>query len=283
MKKNYLVVLLFPFLKGYSQCTPRALPFIETFSVSPMAACTPTTGGWAGTSAASGAGWWVPSPATNYAGGIAPEIEAYGDQSNGGISETIHLTSPPLNTLGTPSVTLSFKHNLYLTSSGASGSNGISISVETSSDNITWSQVYNASYNAAATLTSLINETRTLALTGLGDSTYLRFSIGGVMFKVYGWEIDDINVTAPATTSIHAIKAADVIIYPNPAKELLMVNLTDAQQNKITVYDVVGKIVFQAETTTKQLNIDTKDFLQGVYLLQIQNEAGIVTKKIIKE
>ncbi len=129
MKKIYVAVLLFPFLKVYSQCTPHVLPFIETFSGSPMAACTPTTGGWVGTSAASGAGWWVPSPSTNYAGGTAPEIEAYGDQSNGGISETIHLTSPPLYTLGTPSVTLSFKHNLYLTSSGASGSNGISISI----------------------------------------------------------------------------------------------------------------------------------------------------------
>ncbi len=103
------------------------------------------------------------------------------------------------------------------------------------------------------------------------------------MFKVYGWEIDDINVMAPATTSIHAIKAADVVIYPNPAKELLTVGLNDAQQNKITVYDVVGKLVFQAETTTTQLNIDTKDFPQGVYLLQIQNETGIATKKIIKE
>ena len=284
MKKIYLLVLLFPFFKGYSQCTPRILPFIEDFSSNPFATCTPTTGGWVGNSVASGAGWWVPNPPTNYAGGTAPEVEAYGDQSNGGISETIHLTSPPLNTLGTPSVTLSFKHNLYLTSSGASGSNAFTISVETSTDTLNWNQVYSASYNdVSPTLASLVNETRTLALTGLGDSTYLRFSISGVMFKVYGWEIDDINVTAPATTSINTIKAADVIIYPNPAKELLTVNLNDAQQNKITVYDVVGKLVFQAETTTTQLNIDTKDFPQGVYLLQIQNESGITTKKIIKE
>jgi hypothetical protein len=263
MKKIYLAVLVFPFLKGYSQCTPRVLPFIETFSGSPLAACAPTTGGWVATSAASGAGWNVAN--TNEAGGTVPEIEAYGDQSNGGISETVRLTSPPLNTTGASSVTLSFKHNLYLTSSGASGSNGVSISVETSPDNATWTSVYNASYNATASLTSLINETRTLALTGLGDSTYLRFSISGVMFKVYGWEIDNINVTAPATTSIHAFKAADVVIYPNPAKEILTVSLNDAQQNKVTMYDIVGKVVFQTQANAVQLNIDTKDFPQGVY------------------
>ena len=91
--------------------------------------------------------------------------------------------------------------------------------------------------------------------------------------------------TYQQTVSIDKYKTASAIIniYPNPAKELLTVNLNDAQQNKITVYDVVGKLVFQAETTTTQLNIDTKDFPQGVYLLQIQNESGITTKKIIKE
>src|SRR5665213_2386712 len=200
MKKIYLIALLFPVLKVSSQCTPRVLPFTETFSGSPLSACTPTTGGWSSTSAASGAGWWVAN--TNEAGGTVPEMEAYGDQSNGGISETIRLASPPLNTAGAPAVSLSFKHNLYLDNSAAGGSGNISISVETSTDNATWTQAYNASYNATASETSVINETRTIPLSGLGDSTYLRFSISGVMFKVDGWEIDDINVTAPATTSI---------------------------------------------------------------------------------
>ena len=228
MKKIYLAVLFFSFVKGYSQCSPRILPYNEDFSNNPFGACTPTSGGWHSNTAASGAGWWVPSPSTNYAGGSAPDVEAYGDQSNGGISEAIHLTSPSLNTLGTPSVALSFKHNLYLTSSGASGSNAITISVETSTDSLSWNQVYSASYNATATLTSLVNETRTLALTGLGDSTYIRFTISGVMFKVYGWEIDDINVTAPATTSVREIKSADITIYPNPAKETLTLVLQEA-------------------------------------------------------
>src|ERR1700758_4280711 len=119
-------VLVVTFSQLQAQCTARALPYTETFPNSALNACTPTAGGWDTIGApGSGAGWYISS--SNNAGGSIPEVEAYGNQSNGGVSETMHLTSPPVKTLGISSATLSFKHTLGLSSSAASGSNVITI------------------------------------------------------------------------------------------------------------------------------------------------------------
>jgi|ERR1051326_8466267 hypothetical protein len=288
MKFIYVSLLgtgfLFSFSGSNAQCTPRALPFTETFSGTPLAACTPSTGGWKTTSAASGAGWWIPSPSTNYAGGTAPEVEAYGDQANGGISETIRLVSPPIDITSTPSVALSFKHNLYLTNSAATGSNTISINVETSEDSITWTSAYMNGWSATSSLTAVATENKSLTVSGLtGTKLYVRFSISGVMFKVWGWEIDDVNVTSGSATLVNEIDPADVSVFPNPATETIVVNAKGMINASVKLYDLTGKMIYQSRVNAPQTSIDAKELSTGMYFLQIQSEKGIFTKKICKE
>jgi hypothetical protein len=266
-----------------AQCTARALPYTEIFSASSMNACTPSVGGWDTIGApGTGAGWDLPN--TNYAGGTSPEMEAYGNQSNGGISETLTLVSPPVKTLGISTATLSFMHALNLTSSGASGSNVITIKVESSPNKTTWTQLYSNTYNATASLTTVITETRTLTLSGLSsDSTFIRFSVSGVLFKLWGWEIDNVNITSP-TSSVSVFHSGnDVVVYPNPAKDFLTVTCVDAKQTKVILCDVIGKTVFQGEMTKENFKIDVSAFPQGIYFLQMHTENGIVTRKIIIE
>jgi hypothetical protein len=234
------------------------------------------------TSAASGAGWWIPSPSTNYAGGTAPEIEAYGDQANGGVSETIRLTSPPMNTSSVSSYTLSFKHNLYLTTSGASGSNVITLTLESSPDNVNWTQAWQNTYNATASLTSVVSETRTItASAGIGSTTYFRFSIAGVMFKVYGWEIDDVNLTGTAgTTGIQQIHSDANQVGPNPFHDVLLVS--NEQSGFVTMTDMLGKVIFSQQAEAGELKIDTKDLPAGMYVVRTNGPVGIRSAKVIK-
>ncbi len=196
-----ILFLVFCFSQTQAQC-PHTLPFTEDFATSPLGACSGTHGGWTSTTVASGAGWWIPN--TNYAGGSSPEAEGYGDQANGGVSETISLKSPSLNTTSIGSVTVSFKQNLYTTNSAASGSGTITVKVETSPDNTNWTQQYSAGFSATPSLQQVLHETRTLTINGLSTNTlWVRFSVSGVLFKVWGWEIDDVSVTgtvAPTPT-----------------------------------------------------------------------------------
>lgn len=279
LKQQIITLFLITgFSQVYAQCTARALPYTETFSSSSMNACTPTIGGWVGNSVASQAGWDLPN--TNEAGGSIPEIEAYGNQANGGVSETLTLVSPPVKTLGISSATLSFKHNLYLSNSAASGSGVITIKVESSSDNSTWTQLYSNTYNATSSLTSVVLETRTLPLSGLSsDSIFIRFSISGVLFKVYGWEIDNVNIST--TTGVASLfHPTEALVYPNPAKENLIVNGMGMNQTKVTLSDIIGNTVYEGQMNNSKLNIDVSNLPKGIYLLQMQNQSGTITKKI---
>ena len=138
-------LLLIGFANANAQCTARPIPCTEGFSSTSFNPCTPTVGGWVGNTVASGGGWQIAN--TNYAGGTQPEVEAYGDQANGGVSETLRLVSPPVKTLGISTAYLSFKHSLYLHNSAASGSGVVTIKVESSPDNSTWTSLYSNTYN----------------------------------------------------------------------------------------------------------------------------------------
>jgi len=272
----FVSAVLISFNTTYGQCTSRALPFSETFSGSPFASC-----GWDSTSAASGAGWWIPVPATNYAGGTAPEVEAYGDQANGGISETISLISPALNTTAVSAVTLSFKHNLYLTNSGASGPQTIGISVEYSQDSISWLSPYSNYYSATPSLTSVVMETRTVNISGLaGPKLYIRFSITGVLFKVWGWEIDDVNVTSVATV-VPALTLNERMVYYDRENGKLLINISGAGHVSAGLCDILGNIVYQTANLNELQSIDVNALRKGIYFLKMQNATGTLTKKII--
>lgn len=270
--------LVLGFNYANAQCTARVMPYTETFPNTALNACAPTVGGWVGNTTASQAGWQIAS--TNYAGGTQPEVEGYGNQANGGVSETLTLVSPPVKTLGIPSATLVFKHNLYLSTSGASGSNVITIGVEMSPDNSTWTSLYSNTYNATSSLTSVVQETRTLPLTGLSsDSIFIRFKLSGVLFKVWGWEIDDVNFTT-TTTSVPLFHPENALVYPNPATENIHVNAAGLGQTKVTICDVIGNTVYQSQLNNEKSTVNVKDFPKGIYLLHLQGEKGTITKKI---
>jgi len=284
MKKICFAALaLFCSYYSWSQCTARPIPYTESFSSGVFSTCTPTTGGWSGTTSASQAGWWIPSPITNYAGGAAPEVEAYGNQANGGVSETISLTSPPINTASITSYTVQFKHNLYLTNSSASGSGSIGLKVETSQDKITWTQQYAASYNATPSLTSVMQETRTLQINGnTNDSIFVRFSITGVLFKVWGWEIDNFGVLS-GTTSVQNLYGRSLTVAPNPFNESLKVNCAANENANILLQDILGNSVYEAQTNQGETVIDTRNLAPGVYLLRVSEKEGFQVHKVVKE
>lgn len=81
-------------------------------------------------------------------------------------------------------------------------------------------------------------------------------------------------------------KNIDIWVYPNPAKEKLMLQL----QNKITnlnykFYDLLGKKVLENSITNpgNENSIDISSLQPGVYLLQIAAQNQTITQKIIVE
>jgi hypothetical protein len=76
------------------------------------------------------------------------------------------------------------------------------------------------------------------------------------------------------TTSIQENNTSEFNIYPNPVKDVLSI---DGFYNSVNIYDVFGKLVLTSQT---QKTIDVSNLSNGVYMLEINTEQAVKTKKI---
>ncbi len=76
----------------------------------------------------------------------------------------------------------------------------------------------------------------------------------------------------------------DVSIYPNPAKEKLIIDNGKVKIEKLELYNVLGERVFHSIPNINQsITIDVSALPSGVYFLKLKTEKGDVTKKVIRE
>jgi plastocyanin len=70
--------------------------------------------------------------------------------------------------------------------------------------------------------------------------------------------------------------------YPNPFNNMIQVSLTQQGAFEIVVMDVQGRILLH-ESINQSMNIDTKDWNSGIYMISVQDSKGLVQiQKVIK-
>jgi len=79
--------------------------------------------------------------------------------------------------------------------------------------------------------------------------------------------------------------ASSINIFPNPAIDKLTIALASYNQKvEVTITDITGKIVYATTAGETQLiEVNTQDFSEGIYMVQIQAEGFIATKKLVIE
>ncbi len=102
----------------------------------------------------------------------------------------------------------------------------------------------------------------------------------------------DINLSAePAsvffvnnivTSVVDPALSEKVKVYPNPVSDDLNIDLGDLEGQTLELYDVLGKQVSYRELQSEKL-IDLKvdQFEEGIYMLKIQTDQGIVSKRVV--
>ena len=100
----------------------------------------------------------------------------------------------------------------------------------------------------------------------------------------FGWTFYASLNTLPtsATLSIEDIVSDNttnfsVFVYPNPASNIVNVS-TNANVNNIDIYNVTGKKV----KSSSEDSIDVSDLLNGIYIITINTDKGLETKRLIK-
>jgi hypothetical protein len=89
------------------------------------------------------------------------------------------------------------------------------------------------------------------------------------------------NFEITASLNVYEFNLVDQIkLYPNPTTGLFYIEIPEQLiLNKITIYDVLGKIVLQ----NKNKNINLNQFMSGGYFIKINTDSGIALKRIVKQ
>ena len=73
--------------------------------------------------------------------------------------------------------------------------------------------------------------------------------------------------------------ADEFVVYPNPAREVI--NITSPEIIiRICIYNTLGILVNSCEVNTTSCQINTGTLSEGIYILKIETDKGLVTKKV---
>lgn len=91
--------------------------------------------------------------------------------------------------------------------------------------------------------------------------------------------LDSLTVVT-STTSIDENFLAGTFIYPNPAKDVIHIKNIPVGTS-LSIFDVTGKIVHKSITEAKEIHINTSNFADGIYFVQLKNDETLTNKKLI--
>ncbi len=95
--------------------------------------------------------------------------------------------------------------------------------------------------------------------------------------------IDNIFVTGYAISGIPTNKPENVVLlYPNPASDVLGVYFTNSEIKLLELFQLDGKLLYSETSISNQVNISVENLPAGMYLLRITENGITSTHKVLK-
>lgn len=80
---------------------------------------------------------------------------------------------------------------------------------------------------------------------------------------------------------VHELSSADLRVYPNPAQDVVTVELLNSSLTRVIITDITGKQLYDSEAiNTMQHTMQLRELPGGVYLLHIKSDAGEGVRKL---
>lgn len=95
---------------------------------------------------------------------------------------------------------------------------------------------------------------------------------------------DEIRIYTCETVSTEDMDfQTDMVTYPNPTSGSLYLIFQDNIENvNVIITDIAGKVIYLTSgSNAKEIEVNTSGFAEGVYVVQIQTQQGIQSKKIV--
>ena len=114
----------------------------------------------------------------------------------------------------------------------------------------------------------------------LQPSKFFAGSMAGSAPNGWGSFLTVDNVSLEQTNAVGKLSEAEPIIYPNPATDELIVDLSGLGKCSIRVMDVTGKGVYRLAEATGQMTVDIRSWTTGAYYLLIDGTRYSNTFKV---
>lgn len=126
--------------------------------------------------------------------------------------------------------------------------------------------------------------TEQLTSTGSGSSILQTASESLLKFDSKIWFGATSNATGNELTSLASnplsitdYEKQEVLVYPNPATEVININ-SKSKINNVSLYSSLGKLVYFQKGNAP---INVSQLTQGIYILRIKNDTSVINKKIL--
>ena len=86
----------------------------------------------------------------------------------------------------------------------------------------------------------------------------------------------------PDYTVIGGVAKEELKLYPNPVKENLYIELKSAKFDELSIYNVLGELLYNLEECNSKTVINTETLPVGVYLLVVKSNNHVFTQKVYK-
>ena len=116
------------------------------------------------------------------------------------------------------------------------------------------------------------------------DGQTIRVAIQCKSSDAYMFMVDDFKVTV-ATLGVDEFLTSKFSVYPNPVKNSVYVsNKENINVSGITITDLNGRVVKTVKTNNiSDVEVNISELATGMYVMNINSDQGIATKKIVKE
>jgi hypothetical protein len=85
-----------------------------------------------------------------------------------------------------------------------------------------------------------------------------------------------------STTGINEIAATEFSVYPNPTTDELNITSPDNKIFSLNIFNSLGEKIYSAQATSN-LQIETSNFANGLYFIQLNSQNKFYTQKFIKQ
>ncbi len=113
------------------------------------------------------------------------------------------------------------------------------------------------------------------------ENTTDKVRIGTLSFTATGFDDRVIKVFQDAgpVSLINITVDNQIIIYPNPANDILNINAS-SQIDRVELYNISGQLIYSNQANNSEVSVNTSEFAQGLYIVKVYTENGHTTQKV---